>query len=524
MNNKFFHAGMIFPLAILISLWLAGSCLAEADPEVRRQMIREFEEKQKARREALYPQSATTTPDKIGGLDELREAMGKSRLELNSSKSKNNRIAAAQATINYIDPLIRMEQYDEALRQINTSLDMGADPGVLILKAADIRTIQAEAAMNELDWQKTYQLLEDAWRMAKRFGQHEVQNDFAQRLRDFQFDWAVTLFHEGNMTDAQAKAVEALTWKIDPEPIHAFLMNLYFREDKYKEAREELSQARRGPLRSDPFLVGFDEFMKREENFERSYRSRQDDGLILKWPSGMTFDPNLLIKAFNDARQTVEKMFKIKTPLPVRASIYQVSDFPQMIQGPDWVAACVLGGKLRLRADLVSLKEKDLQVVVRYAYALWIADLLSDGKAPAWILEGIAHQTAFPNGPPQESLAEIRKRLSQQKIATFRELQTPFQGLPEAREASILMAQSQSGVRVLINLKGLDCIPSLLDGYATGKEAEDVLKEVCDLSYDDLFEAWEKELNKTSKEKSKSDSAIIRSLGYVSPLGSQWQK
>ena len=122
------------------------------------------------------------------------------------------------------------------------------------------------------------------------------------------------------------------------------------------------------------------------------------------------------------------------------------------------------------------------------------------------------------------ALAEISKRLTQQKIATFRELQTPFQGLPEAREASILMAQSQSGVRVLINLKGLDCIPSLLDGYATGKEAEDVLKEVCDLSYDDLFEAWEKELNKTSKEKSKSDSAIIRSLGYVSPLGSQWQK
>lgn len=515
---------MIFPLVVLINHILTPWGMAEVDSEARRKMIREFEEKQKTRREALYPQSATTTPDQIGGLDALHEALGKARLEVTASKSRDKRIAAAQATINYVDPLVRIEQLDEAIKQINTSLDMGADPESLVLKLADIRILQAESASEEQDWQKTYGFLEDVWRLAKRFEQKQVQQDFATRLRNLQFDWAVTLSHEGKTADARAKAIEALTWKIEPEPIHAFLMNLYFREDKYKEAQDELQQARRGALRNDPFLIGFSDFMKREETFERSFRSQQTNNLILKWPSGMTLDVGRLDKAFIEARQAAEKMFKIKTVLPARTSIYQISDFPKVTQGPDWVATCSISGKLRLRADLVSLKEKDLRIVARYAFGLWVVDTLSDGKAPAWFQEGLAHQLACPEGPPREALDEIRKRLSQNNIPAFQELQAPFQGMPEAREASLLMAQSQMGIRALINLKGLDCMKSLLEGYSSGKEQEDALNEVTDLSYEDFFEAWKKEMNKTTKEKAKSAPSSLRSLGFASPLGSQWQK
>ncbi len=509
---------------VCLSILLGLSSTAQLSPEARRDLIRELEAKNRAKNVKAATDEASLTPDQVGGLEDLKQEMAAARLALTTAKTDATRERAAQATINYVDPLTRLEQYDDAVVAIKTSLEMGASAEVLVQKLGEIRVTQSSRAFESGGWENARFLLDDTWRTARSYKVSSVEKDYAQRLRDLLVAWAESLRRSGQTADARAKAIEASTWKINTEEIEALLARIYYQEDDYKNTLEHLRLALRGAQRNSQGLLAFQELVQKESGLERSYRRKDLKGFIVSSPGGLAIDEAGLTSAFAKARESAEKMFGLKTPLPIRVELFQKNNYQSFFFSPNWHKALSLYGKLRVQMDAVQVKSTDLPVVARYAYGLWIVDVLTEGTAPAWFQEGVAHQLAYPDGPPNGGINEIKSRLSRQAIMPFKNLSMPYLAVPEILDAAVLMAQSQTGIQVLINQKGLQAIPQLVEAYASGMDPEMALQQVTGFGYDAFQDAWVKNINQGFRTNPNPDLPALRALGVISPMGEYWEK
>ncbi len=503
---------------------LALSASAQLSPEARRNLIRELEEKNRAQNMKSASSEASLTPDQVGGLEDLKQEMAAARLALTAAKTDPIRARAAQATINYVDPLIKMEQFDESVVAIKTSLEMGAAPETLIQKLAEIRAAQSGKVFESGDWVGTRFLLDDTWRMARSYKVPLVEKEFAQRQRDLLTAWAESLRRSGKTADARAKAIEALTWKIDVEEIEALLARIYYQEDDYKNSLEHLRLALRGSQRNSQPLLAFQDLVQKEIGLERTYTRKDLNGFVVSSPGGLAIDEARLAAAFGQAREAADKMFGLKTPLPLRVELFQKNSYQSFFLSPNWNKALTLHGKLRIQMDTVKGKSTDLQVVARYAYGLWVVDVLTEGAAPAWFQEGVAHQLAYPDGPPNGGINEIKSRLSKKAVLPFKDLSMPFLAIHDILDAAVVMAQSQSGIQVIINKKGLNSIPQLVEAFASGLDSETALRQVTGFGYDAFQEAWVQDANKGFRTNPDPDLPALRALGVISPMGEYWEK
>lgn len=501
---------------------LGVSVYAQPSPEARRNLIRELEAKNRAEKVKAASTEASLTPDQTGGLEDLKKEMAAARLALSSVKTAPSRARAAQATINYVDPLVRLEQYEEAESALKTSLDVGATPQALVQKLAEIRVILSNQSYESGDWNKTQFLLDDTWRTARACEVAPVEQEFAQRLRDLQVAWAETLRRTGQTTDARAKAIEALTWKINTEEIEELLARICYQLDDYKTALDHLRLAMRGPQRDSKALMAFRDLIEKDMGIERSYRRKEVKGVKIAYPGGLAINEAQLASALEEASKTAQAMFRLTTALPIRVTLFQRNDYSSFLLSPSWNKAVSIQGKLRVQMD--AIKAATLPTASRYAYGLWIIDVLSEGRAPAWFQEGIAHQLAYPDGPPNGGINELKSRIARKTLIPFRELSAPFMGIPDELAAAVVMAQSQSGIQLIINKSGLEAIPRLVVAYASGLPPEEALQQVTGFGYDAFQETWVKEAKKGFRTDPKPDLSTLRALGVISPLGSYWEQ
>ncbi len=512
----------VIPMCLLF-LFLGGAS-AQPSIEDRRNLIRELENKNRAENMRAATTEASLTPDQTGGLEELKQEMAAARLALTSAKTNPNRARAAQATINYVDPLTRLEQYEEPVVTIKTSLEMGAAPEVLIQKLGEIRAAQSSQVFKSGDWEKTKFLLDDTWRTARSYKVPAVEKEFAQRLRDLLAAWAESLRRAGETIDARAKATEALTWKINTEEIESLLAQICYQQDDYKATLEHLRLALRGSQRESQALLAFQDLVQKEAGLERTYNRKELNGFVVTSPGGLAVNEAGIAAAFEGSREAAEKMFGLKTPLPLRVMLFQKNSYESFFMSPIWNKALSLHGKLRMQLDTVKVNITSLPVVTRYAFGLWVIDVLTEGAAPAWFQEGVALQLAYPDGPANGGINEITSRLAKKKTISLQNLPATFLGIPDILDAAVVMAQSQSVIQVLINKKGLQVIPQLVEAYASGLDQETALREVTGFGYDTLQEAWVKYANKGFNTNPKPDLAALRALGVINPMGDYWEK
>jgi tetratricopeptide (TPR) repeat protein len=513
--------GVIF-LCLLFFFGLNVS--AQPSPETRRNLIKELEEKNRAENVKATTSEASLTPDQTGGFEDLKQEMANARLALASAKTDMTRMRAAQATINYVDPLAKVEQYDEAVSALKTSLEIGAAPGVLVQKLGEVRVAQSSRLFDAGDWAGTRFLLDDTWRTARSYKIPSIEKEFAQRLRDLMAAWAESLRRSGQTIDARAKATEALTWKIDTEEIEALLARICYQMDDYKECLDHLRLALRGSQRDSQTLLAFQDLVQKELGLERSYRRKDLKGFVVSSPGGLAIDEAGLASAFGQARENAEKMLGLKSPLPLRVELFQQNSYQSFFLSPNWNKALSLHGKLRIQMDSVQGKATNLQVVAKYAYGLWVVDVLTEGAAPAWFQEGVAHQLAFPDGPPNGGINEINDRLSKKTLLPFKDLTLSFLAIPDLLDAAVVMAQSQSGIQVILKKKGLEAIPQLVEAYASGLDPDTALRQAAGFGYDAFQDIWVKEANKGFRTNPKPDLPALRALGIISPMGSYWEK
>jgi hypothetical protein len=511
-------------LAALLFTSLLSPAWAQVDTATRQKLLRQFEQKNQAKKEKREAAKNAPLPDAGAGLDQLKQALADARLALLSDRSEGAVQRAAQATLNYAEPLLRAGQVEEAISVLKTSLDMGAKNPDLVRLLAQLRFGKTTTALEKGEWDDARVLLDTTWREARAYGVEDVEKDCAERLRALMFNWASQLFHEGDLTTAKDKAIEATTWRTDNEPIQALIGRIDYLRDNYHDANEYLTSALRGEMHNSPYLVRLAEVMRLEQDIEENYSKAEMKGLTIISPHGLAIDEKGLERAFAEARVAAQSMFGITTPLPVRLSLYQRNDFEKFTHGPEWSVSAAVYGKLRVRLDAVRGGIEDQNVVARYLYGLWVLDTLSDGHAPAWFLEGAACQLAYPRGPANGGIHEITKRLTRNAILPFKDLELPFAAIPDRMDAAVLMAQSQSAIQLLFEKAGLDSVKRLAEAYWSSASTEDALREAAGFGYDDFFREWVERAGQAFLTNPAPDQATLRALGQINPMGSYWDQ
>jgi hypothetical protein len=264
--------------------------------------------------------------------------------------------------------------------------------------------------------------------------------------------------------------------------------------------------------------------VRKEKTLEWNYRKHELDKIVVSVPTGLVVNTKVLAAVLAEAREHTANAFGIRVPWPVRVSVYQRADFLEFCEAPDWSAVVSSGGKLRFRADAIRGGQLALRVIARYAYGLWLADVWSDGKAPAWFREGFAHQLAFPTGPPNGGINEIKRLLSGQNAMQLGQLEYPFTQFAERRDAATQMAQSQSVFQWLLEKRGLEVPRELLERFRYSPTAEAALREYTGFTYTSLLSEWGASMQRGFLTDPNPDVSTLRSLGIVSPMGSYWEQ
>ncbi len=503
-----------------------GSSLAsgQVDLETQRKLIEDFKKEQELKKAEQKPDQVSDSPTQQGDLDILRQELADTRNAYGMKKSNETRAAVGQATINYVVPLIHLRDFDRATEALVTSIRMVGGQENLSKLLVDVYTQQSEIAVGRGDYYTANRLLHEAWTEAKASRVQDLVNATGHNYRDFYWLWAQDLFGQADWVDATSKASEALAWRIDTGPIDSLLAQIFYVRDQYNLAEEHLRSAMREFGRSDANLVYLSDLVKRERYLERSFRTVDSKNFILRSNPNFSIDEKNLQTAFAKARDEAERVFQLTTPRKVRVSVYQRSDYARFCESADWNQVTSIGGKIRLRNDAARGRLSDLEVMLNYAYGLWLIDVETRGLAPSWFAEGFAHQLAFPEGPPNGGRNDLKKDLTAGKLPAFHQLAGPFRAILDIREAAMAMAQSQSGFRFLVEKEGFGVVARLVELMKTGQPMDVALSSCTGFDYNSFSEEWSLSFDQGFLTEAFVDAPRLRSLGRISPLGSYWER
>lgn len=497
---------------------------AQLDLETQRRMIREFQEAQEQKRQSRDEPQILELPTKEGDLQVLRQEMADARLAYQARKSAPNRQAVGETTLNYAYPLVRLRDYDRAVEALKSSIKLVGGQESLSKLLIEAYTEQAGLAVEAEDYHTADRLYHEAWAEARASRVPEFVPPTAKNSRDFYWHWAQVLYDEAKWGDAASKASEALAWKIDTGPIDAFLAEVHYLQDNYILAADHLRNAVREFGAHDPNLNALGELLMRESYLERNYRTHDSKIFLLRADPRFSVDERDLRSALEQARAEAIRVFGLDTPRQIRISVYQRADYERFCESAPWSLVCSISGKLRLRSDAARGKIADLETMMKYAYGLWLIDVETRGAAPAWFAEGVAHQLAFPEGPPNGARNDLKKDLAADRLPPFENLETPFRLVGDFREAALAMATAQSGVRFLIEKNGFGVIGEMVRLLKAGEPMEVALETLTGYDYPQFLEEWSASMDQGFLTEATVDAARLRSLGRISPLGSYWER
>ncbi|MCA9439753.1 MAG: hypothetical protein KC964_03030, partial [Candidatus Omnitrophica bacterium] len=292
-------------------LLAAAPVWGQVDLETQRRMIEEFKQEQEAKKANQVDVEVKNEPTKEGDLAVLKQEMADARLEYESNKSNQTRAAVGQATINYVMPLLRLRDYETAVRALENSIKMVGGQDNLSEVLVGVYLDQSDIALANGDYYTANRLIHEAWAEAKASRVEGLPQTVAKRYRDFYWDWAQVLFAKADWVDATSKASEALAWKIDTGPIDALLAEIYYLRDQYPLASDHLKSAIRDLGRSNETLAYLKELLEKESYLERNFRTWETGNLTIRADPNYSLDERDLREAFSKASKEAESTFGI---------------------------------------------------------------------------------------------------------------------------------------------------------------------------------------------------------------------
>ncbi len=189
----------------------------------------------------------------------------------------------------------------------------------------------------------------------------------------------------------------------------------------------------------------------------------------------------IFIEAVNQARasQTVNSAYNAKSPIGVGA---HTSSLDSSLS--QWAVACYDNGSIRLTYRPYSDSSIGvLYAVIRHEWTHLLVDLLTGGRCPKWLDEGLAQFMARPLIRSEKTRLQQASR--DRQLLPLHRLQKPFQHLP-SQQRRLAYLQSYAITKYLIQQFSFSAIRDVL------KHLDD--EKLTDTAFQEIFGKTEEEI------------------------------
>ena len=194
---------------------------------------------------------------------------------------------------------------------------------------------------------------------------------------------------------------------------------------------------------------------------------------------GKTFGcyPQCTVPIFIDAVNQIDTLHAASpvsnTTVPVEAVNHTLFSNVSL---PQWAVACYENGGIRLSYRPYSDSSLGvLYAVVRHEWTHLLIDLLTDGRCPSWLDEGLAQFIARPLMNSEK--IRLQQASRDGSLLPLHLLQKPFQNLPE-KQRLLAYLQSCATTKYLIQQFSFSALRDVLKRLGDGKSTDTVFQEV----------------------------------------------
>lgn len=187
-----------------------------------------------------------------------------------------------------------------------------------------------------------------------------------------------------------------------------------------------------------------------------------------------------ILDILEDAYGTIGKGLDYFPPEPVTVILYTDRDFYDTTRAPHWSGG-LYDGKIRIPVRGMDLRKPVVRKVLFHEYTHVIVRNLAH-SCPLWINEGLAEYFS------------TRYQVRTGQVIPLRDMETSFAGLSDSNVA-LAYRESYSAVSFLTDRYGLYRMKAVLEGFGSGKEADDAFEDALGITYGEFVSGWGKDGN-----------------------------
>lgn len=230
--------------------------------------------------------------------------------------------------------------------------------------------------------------------------------------------------------------------------------------------------------------------LREEASVERGMSTYRERHFIVKYKrDNKMYDGFDLRELLRETYRDISKDMGHYLNHQVVVLLYDREEFQQLTSLPHW-AAGVYDGKIRMPAYQKNFKDRDLRALTAHEVTHVFVASLSNGRAPAWINEGLAEYQE--DKVRRDDRLVLRSALKTGSLLPMDVLLTNggATSLGDPLQVSLFYDQSFSLVSYLVERYGMFRVKKMLESFGKGKDSHDAIRSVLKISPEMLEKDW----------------------------------
>lgn len=319
------------------------------------------------------------------------------------------------------------------------------------------------------------------WSNIEDFKYQEAINSFYKALSllsdepEFYLGRGVAYFYLKSYYEAENEFEEVL--KLDKKDFKArkYLGIIYYNQGDIAKAIEEWE----GSFKNNPSDLELKQKLdkaKKEDQVESNFNKDRSPHFSIKFDGqrqeGIS---RKILSALEDAYVKICYDLNYYPTSDIGVILYSKEQFHDITHSPTW-ASGIYDGKIRIPVANLAKNPKLLSSVLYHEFTHVIVYLITEGKCPTWLNEGLA-QYEEKRYVPEKKGATIKSFKGSGKFIPLSELEKSFLNFTKG-EADLAYAESLLAVKFIVEKNGLYEIQKILSELSEGKTIEEAIKNV----------------------------------------------
>ena len=310
---------------------------------------------------------------------------------------------------------------------------------------------------------------------------------------------AIELYNQGVGFYEQreyAMALEAFEDSLKYEPknplAHELMGDIYYFQQKMPDAKKHYQAA--FELQPREALKKKLEKLRDETLVEKELSTYHERHFIIKYhDEEARFDAFDVRELLRTTYEKISREFGYYFKHQVVVLLYDEQEFNNLTKLPHW-AAGVYDGKIRMPAYKKGFSDKDLEALTTHEMThAFVADM-SQGRAPAWINEGLAEYQEAKVTP--NALPMFKAAVRSGNLIPLDQLMAHGGALTQTDPAAIALFYEESYhlVTYLVKRYGMFRVKQILGQMGTSKNSDEALRQVLKISVNRLEKEWKESI------------------------------